>query len=419
LESAAALQAALIKQLQDNGSLTRPEVAAAFQAVPRHLFLPGLPLNEVYLDEAIPTKMEGGHAISSSSQPAMMAIMLEQLDVLPGQRVLEVGAGTGYNAALLGHLVGAGGQVVAIDIDDDIVQAARVHLAAAGADNVEVVCADGAEGYAAGGPYDRVILTVGAWDIAPAWRDQLRPGGRLVLPISLGAGPQKCVAFVKPEGEAEHWLVSESIRDCGFMRLRGAFAGPERMIALGTEPGLSIALAGELPTSADTMLEWLSAPAQDVATTVVVTDSELWGGVSLWLALAAPDLCSLIAEGDWAKRGLPCLVAFASRRGICSTLGLVGASSAAFLRRLPQPDLAATSDDDTPFELIITGYGPDDSKQAAIALGAHLSAWQAAGRPGSAGLRLRVFPRESARVTSPGEIAIDKPSCKIAVDWTG
>ena len=335
----AALQAALIKHLQTTGALTRQEVADAFLAVPRHLFLPGLPLDEVYLDEAIPTKLEGGHAISSSSQPAMMAIMLEQLDVLPGQRVLEIGAGTGYNAALLGRLVGPAGRVVTVDLDDDIVEAARLHLAAAGAFNVEVAAGDGAEGFAGGAPYDRVILTVGAWDIAPAWREQLRPGGRLVLPLALGAGPQKCVAFVKPETPSDVWFTSESIRDCGFMRMRGPFAGPERMLPLGAEPGLSLAVAAELPVAPGTILHWLTTPAADRSTGVKATNSELWGGLSLWLALKAPELCSLIEEGEWASRGLPCLVAYGAKRVICSTLGLVRSDGLAFLGRRPLPEL--------------------------------------------------------------------------------
>jgi protein-L-isoaspartate(D-aspartate) O-methyltransferase len=414
---AAALQAALIKHLQDTGSLTRPEVAAAFLAVPRDLFLPNLPLDEVYRDEAIPTKMEGGHAISSSSQPAIMAIMLEQLEVSPGQRVLEIGAGTGYNAALLGQLVGARGRVIAVDIDDDIVEAARLHLAAAGAQNVEVVRGDGAEGFAEGGPYDRIILTVGAWDIAPAWREQLRAGGRLVLPLGVGAGPQKCVAFLKTETAGGPWLVSETVRDCGFMRLRGRFAGPERMVGLGTEPGLSIALAGELPVPAVTVLEWLSSRGVEYPVAVRVTNSEVWGGLSLWLALNAPDLCALIAEGDWATRGLPCLVVFASRHTICSTLGLVAPSGAAFLRRLPQPDPGAKSDDEAPFELHVGGYGPDGGAETARALMAHLSAWQAARRPGSANLRLRVYSPEPLRAAQPGEIVVHKEASQVVIDW--
>ncbi|MCA1599640.1 MAG: methyltransferase domain-containing protein, partial [Chloroflexi bacterium] len=159
---------ALIDALRDTGHIATPRVETAFRAIPRHIFLPDVPLETVYADDAIPTKKRDGAAISSSSQPAVMAVMLEQLNLQRGQRVLEIGAGTGYNAALMAHIVGDTGRVIAIDIDDDIVAGARAHVAAAGVDNVEVVRGDGANGYPDDAPYDRIILTVSAWDIAPA-----------------------------------------------------------------------------------------------------------------------------------------------------------------------------------------------------------------------------------------------------------
>src|SRR5919197_269664 len=111
----------LVAYLLETGVLRDGAVRDAFAATPRHLFLPDLNLDEVYQDAAIPTKRGSrGEPISSSSQPAIMAIMLEQLRVKPGQRVLEIGAGTGYNAALLAHLVDSGGRVVTLDYDEDL-----------------------------------------------------------------------------------------------------------------------------------------------------------------------------------------------------------------------------------------------------------------------------------------------------------
>src|ERR1700758_224146 len=119
-------------------------VAAPLHARPRHLFLPGLRPEAAYRDDAIVTKRdEAGQPISSSSQPAIMAIMLDQLDLAPGLRVLEIGAGTGYNAALISHVVGPSGQVTSVDIDSELVGQAREHLARAGFSDVTVVCADG------------------------------------------------------------------------------------------------------------------------------------------------------------------------------------------------------------------------------------------------------------------------------------
>lgn len=170
--------------------------------------MPGVPLDEVYRDQAIPTKHLNGLAISSSSQPAIMAIMLDQLDVQPGHGVLEIGAGTGYNAALMAHIVGDGGEVVTIDIDEDIVEAARAHLAAAGFPQVRVVCGDGAFGFPAAAPFDRIVLTVAAVDISPAWREQSKPDGRLLLPLRIGGIlTQKSVLFE----QADDHLASASV----------------------------------------------------------------------------------------------------------------------------------------------------------------------------------------------------------------
>src|SRR5215472_2658737 len=109
----ARLRNEMVDGLKARGAVTDGRVEAALRSVGRHHFLPDRPFAEVYSDTAVAThRNEAGMAVSSSSQPAIMAVMLEQLDLAPGHRVLEVGAGTGYNAALLGHLVGPEGRVV-------------------------------------------------------------------------------------------------------------------------------------------------------------------------------------------------------------------------------------------------------------------------------------------------------------------
>lgn len=229
----------LINALCTQGRIHSPHLERAFRATPRHLFLPGVPLDHVYRDGPVVTKWVENMPISSSSQPTSMAIMLEALDLRPGQRVMEIGAGVGYNAALMAHLVGATGHVVTIDVDEDIVNAARDHLRAVGMERIEVICGDGGLGYAAGALYDRIIVTAGANDIATAWWDQLAAGGRIVVPIT-GIDPRQGNQMLLALDAMGDHLAGRVVSTMRFVPMRGAIeaeADPdpavlERMAAL-------------------------------------------------------------------------------------------------------------------------------------------------------------------------------------------
>lgn len=415
-----ALHQALVDRLMSQGFIHTRPVEAAFRAVPRHLFVPGVPLEEAYSDRVIATKSgESGGVLSSSSPPAIMATMLEQLELQPGHHVLEIGAGTGYNAALLAHIVGQTGQVITIDIDQDIVEAAREHLAAAGFDGVQVVCADGGYGHADAAPYDRIILTVGAWDIAPSWWDQLKPGGRLLLPLDIAG--QKSVAFQQQD---EH-LSSFSVRDCGFMPLRGAFADPHptREVPLGPDPGLELwSRAGSLPDAA-TLYGWLTGPRRDWETNVAAALHEIIAGLWMWLALHEPELGRLYAWDDLAERDVvPPLIGLGDKRKVVFTPALLGGRGLAALMRPPgQPaPLGAYLELLTPgppFPLFVRQLGPDGSP--ARRLVARVRDWDAAGRPSSAGMRVRAYRRDSdyPPLAGEGEIIIEKQWTRLLLDW--
>jgi protein-L-isoaspartate(D-aspartate) O-methyltransferase len=123
----------LVDQLAGKGLLDNPRLQRAFQAVRREHFLPGIDPDRVYQDEAVNIKTRpDGTPLATSSQPTIVAVMLNQLDPQPGEAVLEVGAGSGYNAALLAHLVAPGGQVTSIEIDPEVAAAALANLARAG-----------------------------------------------------------------------------------------------------------------------------------------------------------------------------------------------------------------------------------------------------------------------------------------------
>jgi protein-L-isoaspartate(D-aspartate) O-methyltransferase len=405
------LHQALVDKLKNAGHIASVPVEAAFRAVPRHLFLPDIAPEHAYRDEAIPTKYLDDQAISSSSQPAIMAIMLEQLGLAPGQCVLEIGAGTGYNAALIAQIVGPAGQVVAIDIDEDIVEAAGAHLAAVGLDRVRLVCGDGGLGYPQAAPYDRIILSVGAWDIVPAWCEQLKPGGRVVLPLSLN-GPQVSVAF---EAAGDH-LASVSIKDCGFMRLRGAFAGPETTIKLGPEPGLALNFAHERVCDAEAVYASLAGPALDRATDVVVTPGEVWGGLNLWLATREPELCTLGAEGALAESELvPYLFGWQGQRTWRFTNGVLEGSSLCVLMRPHGQPPAPDTPRDATFELFVRSFGRSDAP--AQGLIDQIVAWDSAGRPASSQMHIKAYPHASGYTPSPAEVMIAKRWTQLALWW--
>ncbi len=218
------LQRGLVDELRRKRALSDAVVEAAFTAVPRHLFLPDVTPQEAYRDHAIPLKRgANGETLSSASQPTIMALMLEQLELRPGMNVLEIGAATGFNAALIKHIVGKRGSVTTLEIDNDLSQRAIDNLYAAGMTDVHVVNRDAVSGYEPRAQYDRIIATAGVWDLPNAWLMQLRDEGRLVAPIWLD-GVQVSAAFVK---QSDGSLLSEDNRPCAFVYLQGLAAGPQ------------------------------------------------------------------------------------------------------------------------------------------------------------------------------------------------
>ncbi|MCH0564954.1 MULTISPECIES: methyltransferase domain-containing protein [unclassified Streptomyces] len=205
---AAAARAALVHEIEASGALAADAVwKEAFAAVPRHLFVPyyyvGVPggyerrwgghpdpaarerwIRGAYDDAPLATRLRDGELLSSSSQPSLMAAMLAELRVEEGDRVLEIGTGTGYNAALLAHRLGDAA-VTTVDIDPEITESARRHLDAAGF-RPSVVTGDGARGVPERAPYDRIIATCALASIPGAWLAQCRPGGRILMPFATG-----------------------------------------------------------------------------------------------------------------------------------------------------------------------------------------------------------------------------------------
>lgn len=210
---------ALADTLLASGAITTRAVEAAIREVPRHLFLLDVGNDRAYADRAVTIKYNrAGIPISSASQPSMVAQMLEQLGVREGDHALEIGTATGYNAALLAHLVGDQGAVVSVEIEEDLAARAGESLGATGFGRVRVVRGDGRAGFAEVAPYERIIVTAGVREVAPAWLDQLAEGGRLVVPLVNLHGDGMSVMFEMVDGQP----VARSSRPCGFVPLRSA-----------------------------------------------------------------------------------------------------------------------------------------------------------------------------------------------------
>lgn len=178
-----ALRHALVDELVADGRIRSASVEEAMRQVPREVFVPELDLHRVYEDRPQLVKADATRTLSTISQPTMVAIMLDLAELSPGDRVLEIGSGTGYNAALLATLVGPEGEVVGVDIEDDLVRSSREALASLGLHNVSVHVGDGRDGWPDDAPYDCVMATVGAEDVPLAWRYQVVDGGRLLVPM--------------------------------------------------------------------------------------------------------------------------------------------------------------------------------------------------------------------------------------------
>lgn len=264
-------------------------VLDAFARVPRHHFLPDVPLEVAYTDDAIVTHDEGGVPTSSSSQPSLMARMLDQLEVGPGDSVLEIGAGTGYNAAVMADL---GAAVTTVELQPEVADAAREHLRAAGIPTasaaepgaVLVVTGDGAAPPA--GPYDRIVITAGCWSLPEAVVAALADGGVLVAPLRVN-GVELALALHR-DGDV---LRGGGAIPCGFMPMRGGEERPWRWRLGGG--GVATADADLGVEGRGALDRLLASPGPAVEDPLALEEGEHVLGAILWLGLQGDPLLSL------------------------------------------------------------------------------------------------------------------------------
>lgn len=358
---------ALVGALKNRGDLLDPAIEAALLAVPRHVFLSDLPLERAYADEAVPVKRDAdGTVLSSASQPSMIALMLRQLALHPGDNVLEIGAGTGYNAALMQHIVGREGTVTSVEIDKQVADQARVNLQHTGMGEVTIVESDGALGYAPRASYDRIIATAAVWDIPPAWIKQLKPNGILVAPV--GGAAQYSAAFrLQPDGS----LYSRQNIPCRFIALRGIASGPPVYRRVNAS-GLTLVSdsIGQIDPIAAHLL--LSEDGEQNQLGLTLTPAEYWQGLLPYLELNTPEgfiFAGYVVADNQIAYGME-----------GSGFALIAPGSACFVPFHGQGQAYAFA-------------GAD----AFMAMRQVISEWDAAGRPGCDRLRIRLLPKKLDR----------------------
>jgi protein-L-isoaspartate(D-aspartate) O-methyltransferase len=197
------------RQIHSRGIETR-SVLDAMLSVPRHLFVPPEQLLAAYADEPLP--IGAGQTIS---QPFMVAAMADALSLARTDRVLEVGAGSGYQAAVLSVLAR---EIIAVETQPELAVSARERLSRLGFANVRIEEADGSLGWPAGRPYDAILVTAAAPAIPPPLIEQLAEGGRLVIPVG-SAEQQNLLKIVKHDGAVSH----HSLYACRFVPLVGRY----------------------------------------------------------------------------------------------------------------------------------------------------------------------------------------------------
>lgn len=402
------LRREFVDSLVADGYLQDPSIAAAFHRVPRHTFLPGIAPEHVYSRDAIPVRDRAGAVITASTPAPLMASMLEALHPTAGNRVLEVGTGTGYNAALLAQLVRPG-EAVSMEIRRETVQFARRGLEAASVRGVVVIEGDGALGHADLAPYDGMIVTAGSWDIAKAWVDQLKAGGRLVLPLAI-RGVQLLVTFQKGDDA----LSSERVSPYGISlwMVQGCLGGLGTDVSLPSEGLVLSSEAGSIPKPQ--LQQWLQAEPHRMDTEVRLTYRQFWHDLRTWLALHEPNCCHVSREPAATNQPPVSVASLTVLNAMRSTFGVLDESGLALMVP-PQTESSASATADRTVSLDIAAFGP--SHEPALRLQRQVARWAELGKPSLSSLHVAARPQAGLGNVSIDDITIARRDSLLSFRW--
>lgn len=208
----------LVARIEAQG-IDDPRVLAALARVPRHRFVPDAVVRRAYEDSALPIGY--GQTIS---QPSLQALYLQTLRIGPNDRVLEVGAGSGYQTALLAEL---SSNVYAVERIPELTQRAREILDDLGYGNVALVTKDGTVGWSKYAPYDAILVAAAAPTLPDSLYQQLRPAGRLLIPLGDRHHQRLTLVRKTVKGEGEEAMEQETVTGCVFVPLIGRFGWSE------------------------------------------------------------------------------------------------------------------------------------------------------------------------------------------------
>jgi protein-L-isoaspartate(D-aspartate) O-methyltransferase len=200
-------------QLRRRG-IRSERVLEAMASVPRHEFVPPAQLPAAYEDRALPIG-----ELETISQPYIVAVMTEAAAIRPGDQVLEIGTGAGYQAAILAYL---GARVYTMERNPELAEEARRRLARLGYSGVEVITGDGSQGYPPAAPYDAILVTAASPRVPQALLDQLADGGRLVIPV--GSRREQRLELIIKAGDR---IIRSALDACQFVPLVGKEGWPE------------------------------------------------------------------------------------------------------------------------------------------------------------------------------------------------